>query len=690
MIEHKMNELQVPPAAKNLFEKRFLDLQKLLSIFLVGALFLILPSCSKKDEEVTPGEAQQEIAEWMPELVPYLDSKPSAVDGQGKAVIKPKGPFPADSRADFEITFTVGKAGIKPGGYIILQIPLWWGWSRPQDINREGEGFIAVTTSFDDPGLKVKILRMNRVLVFSRKKRIKPGVRITFKYLHATVDLMAEAEERFMIFVDADGDGHSACIAEPPVIETVAHEPRRLLANAPSQAEPGETIKISVAPLDGLGNHSRFPAGSFTLTVTQDGKETTKKNKKTTGNEKTIAFEYTLPDEGIYFFNVKKEEKEKDTESSETVENKEDEEDRENVNGPVPLAGRSNVTLCQKGSPSLKLYFGDIHGHSGLSDGTGTPEDYYDFARDVSGLDIAALTDHADHGTIRLEGKVWERIKAVANKMYMPGHFVTFVAFEWTNWTYGHRNVYYRDGDGPVFRSFDPPTDTPRELWEKISSYEAMTIAHHVGGGPVPIDWSIPPGEKEWLVEIASIHGSSEYYGCKSGIYHPQEGHFVRDALALGYKLGIMASGDTHDGHPGRRSINAPITGIMGVYATELTREAVWEAFRKRRVYGTSGPKIILNFRVCDSPMGSEVEWPVSKGPVSIAFRAICCDNVDRIEIIRNGVPVFIDKGEGVYVQFLIEDPEPPDGTSWYYARVIQKDGNMAWSSPVWVTVPKK
>jgi hypothetical protein len=24
---------------------------------------------------------------------------------------------------------------------------------------------------------------------------------------------------------------------------------------------------------------------------------------------------------------------------------------------------------------------------------------------------------------------------------------------------------------------------------------------------------------------------------------------------------------------------------------------------------------------------------------------------------------------------------------SWYYARVVQEDGQMAWSSPVWVTV---
>ena len=356
---------------------------------------------------------------------------------------------------------------------------------------------------------------------------------------------------------------------------------------------------------------------------------------------------------------------------------------------PVDLEGKSNVTLCQEGKPSLKLYFGDIHGHSRLSDGSGTPEDYYRYAREVSGLDIAALTDHADYGLIPIEGEPWKRIKTAANNFYIPGKFVTLVGFEWTHWTYGHRNVYYRDSDGPIFSTLDKNSDTPDKLWKQLSAYEAMTIPHHVAGGPVPIDWTIPPGAQEMLVEICSIHGSSEYNGCEAGIYRPQEGHFVRDALSRGYRLGIMGSGDTHDGHPGQRTVNAPVTGIMGVYATDLTREAVWEALKKRRVYGTSGPKIILNFRVGDSPMGSEINWPKSKGPLPIAIRVVACEKIRQIEVIRNGEPIYIETAEkidGEFAVLLIEDPEPLVGTSWYYARVLQQDGNMAWSSPVFVS----
>jgi hypothetical protein len=215
-----------------------------------------------------------------------------------------------------------------------------------------------------------------------------------------------------------------------------------------------------------------------------------------------------------------------------------------------------------------------------------------------------------------------------------------------------------------------------------------MTVAHHVGGGPVATDWDvIPDKSKEWLVEICSIHGNSECFSCESSIYHPVEGAFVRDALARGYTLGIIGGGDTHDGHPGQRSAGALVNGILAVYSPELSREAIWEAFRNRHVYGTSGPKIILNFRVADHPMGSEVAWTASNGPVPVTVRAVGCAEIATVEIIRNGEVAFAEPVDGVFAQLVLEDPDPPAGVSWYYARVLQQDGNMAWSSPVWVTV---
>ncbi|NQU08145.1 MAG: hypothetical protein HQ583_06250, partial [Candidatus Abyssubacteria bacterium] len=329
-------------------------------------------------------------------MVPYLDSVPSAVDGQGSAIVRPSGPMPVGSVGDFEITFTVGEAGVAASGFVMLQISPWWGWSQPQKDYPEGAGYTEVETA-SGAAFDTHILPLKRVVVTSKEHGFTPGEKITFRY-RGRVDKFAEAEELFQIFVDGDGDGHSACIAAPTAFRTLARSPSRLNVTSPSQARPNEAIEVRATPLDGLGNWSELPPGTYTLKTERSGRPAGEETLEAKGGEKTIAFTYAPAEEGIYFFQIE---------------------------GPGELHGRSNVTLCQEGIPGLKLYFGDIHGHSRISDGTGTPEDYYRFAREVSRLDIAALTDHSDYGTIPVKGAVWERIKRAANGAYDPGQFVT-------------------------------------------------------------------------------------------------------------------------------------------------------------------------------------------------------------------------------------------------------------------------
>lgn len=598
-------------------------------------------------------------------IVPIFDCKPSAEDGTGKASIKPVKGVQAGSIHSFEITYTAEKSGIKPGGFIILQVSPWWGWSRPQTVSAEALGYTLVTPSFKDPSFKVQALNFHRVIAFSRMRSIKAGESITFRYGPVRVDRFAEKEELFQIFVDGDGDGHYAEIKNSPQLKILPHPATKLTVNVPPRVQPKQTIKINVAPIDAGNNWSTLPVGKYKATLSPADSNSVRSSivKEIASGERRslqLALE-TSPEEGVFVVQV---------------------------TGPNQISGTSNTLLSQKGVPKLQLYFGDIHGHTRLSDGTGTPEDYYAYAREVSKLDIAAVTDHADHGTINIRGPVWDRIQKATIAAYRPKEFVTLFSFEWTNWKYGHRNVYYLKEKGPVYRAFDKGSDTPEDLWKLLEPYEAMTIPHHVGGGPVPTDWSVVPHPMERLVEISSIHGASEYYGGEMSIYRPVRGAFVRDALKRGYRLGIIGSGDTHDGHPGTRSPGSRVSGLLGLFAKELTREAVWAALKRRQVFGTSGPKIQLYFRAGDSPMGSEIEWPAKKD-LPIAIMAVGSDAIAAVEIIKNGETVFRKEGNGRFLQVLTADTEISKGTSWYYARIIQKDGQMAWSSPIWVTREK-
>ena len=69
---------------------------------------------------------------------------------------------------------------------------------------------------------------------------------------------------------------------------------------------------------------------------------------------------------------------------------------------------------------------------------------------------------------------------------------------------------------------------------------------------------------------------------------------------------------------------------------------------------------------------------------------------IDSIEIVRNNIEVCTYRGEGEDVDFQWSDqqdlsrialPRPMRGgalTCYYFLRVIQTNGEIAWSSPVW------
>ncbi|MCA9449079.1 MAG: DUF3604 domain-containing protein, partial [Candidatus Omnitrophica bacterium] len=121
----------------------------------------------------------------------------------------------------------------------------------------------------------------------------------------------------------------------------------------------------------------------------------------------------------------------------------------------------------------------------------------------------------------------------------------------------------------------------------------------------------------------------------------------------------------------------------VAVYAKERTRESVFHALYNRRVYATSGDRIILDFNADDHPMGSEF---ASKTPPELHVKVIGTSPILRVHFRKNSLVAHTVETSGREVDLKWTDPEfNPEKETYYYVQVEQENGEEAYSSPVWV-----
>jgi hypothetical protein len=282
--------------------------------------------------------------------------------------------------------------------------------------------------------------------------------------------------------------------------------------------------------------------------------------------------------------------------------------------------------------------------------------------------------------------KLAESILQSALKFHEPGRFVTIPGYEWTNWLHGHRHVLYFSEQAPIFSAIDPATDRPDELWDALRGKPALTFAHHSAGEPVATNWFYPPDpELEPLTEIASVHGMSEAADAPLPVHGAIPGNFVRDALLYGYRLGFVGSGDSHDGHPGLANLAGGQSGLAGIFTESLDWPGLLSAMKQRRTFATNGIRPWMEVFIDETFMGSSLSISADDHVLRVRYEATA--PIERIDLVRSDRIASLEGGDSLSLELERKIPRLQPG-EFHYVRIIQKDGGVAWSSPIFVDEP--
>ena len=352
---------------------------------------------------------------------------------------------------------------------------------------------------------------------------------------------------------------------------------------------------------------------------------------------------------------------------------------------------RIRAHRIEAGGKTYRLLRGEFHRHSELSfDGgnDGTLEDLWRYALDVGALDWMGDGDHDNGG-----GKeyTWWLVQKTTELYHNPRAFTPLFTYERSvAYPGGHRNVMfpYRGvrtlprlvDEAGVKSDRNGKDEDAAMLYAYLHELEGICASHTSATG-MGTDWRNNDPKVEPIVEIyQGARESYEHLGSPRAAHGPDDAAggwkpmgMVWNALALQYKLGFQASSDHVSTH----------ISFAVALAEESSRRAIFDAFSKRHCYAATD-NIVLDVRSGEHLMGDEFD---AQGPVTLKVTAVGTHPIKKVDIVKDFVYVYSTEPKSDRVSFTWTDLERgrPAGQSWYYVRVEQEDGELAWGSPMWV-----
>lgn len=610
----------------------------------------------------------------------------TSADGEGSASLD-KVALVAGDQHDFSIRYTVGPSGIAVGGGIAVgfhHASSWW-----VQVDRPEERHFATAYHHVENNLEMQWHNhfpigmfqhhdetynpdrmFHRVLIAKvTKQPLLEGETVEFKIganeFGIKVQKFVDADHQFRVSTDADGDGAFRGIDASPKLSVVPTVASALSAIIPSQAIVGEQIPVHVRVEDEYFNLAE--SYTDTVQITDENGLVVADSVRITGGLGEVKVK--LATVGAHRLRL--------------------------ISNTVELGGRSNPIRVFESAQDRHIYWADLHGHTGESDGLGyDANEYFSFGRDVAALDIVALTDHGLPN--------WEANIAAVKKFYSPGEHVTLLGMEGNSELNpkDHVNLYFRsdstpeqaivnqDGEAATYKDFL----SHNKINHNSDHPEVLTGPHHSGYergmfGDPQYPFGHWDSDIARFFEVYSSHGTSEFEGNPRPLRYESAdpAKYMQGGLAMGRKFAVIAASDNHDSKPGRSAWGSYPGGLAGIWTSELTRESVWSSIWDYSTYATSADRIYVDFKINNQPMGSTLRVD---GEVKITGYIIGkTDNLEVSIVKDNQDSNHYSTTNGV-IEFSYGEQIQND-SHFYYLRVTQENGERAWSTPIWVESSK-
>lgn len=317
-------------------------------------------------------------------------------------------------------------------------------------------------------------------------------------------------------------------------------------------------------------------------------------------------------------------------------------------------------------APSLEkmqVYFGNLHSHTSYSDGQGTPEQAFTYARDVAKLDFLAVTEHnhllggqastPEKKIALYKGPPASALRPTADRLTEPGKFIALAGQEYSSMSQGNHVNLFDVPEVVTLKNgkFDELLPWLQANRDSSGEVPVMQLNHPALGSPFPpfpglrwkdygrddfgseAEWVKRMGNASSLIEV--LNGEPPPGSSDRRAPQVMENYYVR-FLQLGFHLAPTGNQDNH-----KENWGTATEVRTAVLSEELTRNSLLASMRARHAYATEDRNLKVIVRIGGHLMGDVIRTAEAPKALPLELRIHDADEPDAqytIEVMRGEI----------------------------------------------------